>query len=146
MNTMAWLIRFGHVLGGATWLGGYVILAVVIIPLLERQRSEYLVQLAITAVRVMTYAGTLTIGFGLVLITRTRGFANLWQGEWGVLVIASFVVAIALMGIGDGALRPALRRLAADGDGSAAQRWAWVGLGLTVLAIAMMTRTIYAGS
>lgn len=146
MNTMAWLIRFGHVLGGATWLGGYVMLAMVIIPLLERERNEYLVQLAITAVRVMTYAGTLTIGFGLVLITRTRGVANLLRGEWGVLVIASFVVAIALMGIGDGALRPALRRLAVDGDGSTARRWAWAGLGLTMLAIGMMTRTIYAGS
>ena len=50
------------------------------------------------------------------------------------------------LGIGDGALRPALRRLAAGGDGGAARRWALIGLVLTVLAIGMMTRALYAGT
>ncbi|MDP9373266.1 MAG: hypothetical protein M3Q65_12600 [Chloroflexota bacterium] len=146
MAAVTWLIRYGHVLGGATWVGGYALLALVIVPLLEREPSAALGRLAIAAVRVLTYAGTLTIGFGLALITRTRGFANLLGGEWGALVLASAATAVALLGIGDGALRPALRRLTAGGDAAGARRWAIVGLALTVLAIGMMTRALYAGT
>lgn len=144
MTVLTWLIRYGHVLGGATWVGGYVLLALVIVPVLERGASEPVIRLAIGAVRLLTYAGTLTIGFGIALITRTRGFGNPF-GEWGALIVASFVVAVALLGIGDSALRPALRRLASGGDGRAVRRWAFVGLALTVLVLAMMTRALYAG-
>ena len=147
MTVLTWLIRYGHVLGGATWVGGYVLLALVIVPLLERGASEPVIRLAISAVRLLTYAGTLTIGFGIVLITRTRGFGNLFSGEWGALIVLSFVAAVALLGIGDSALRPALRRLATDSDaGRAVRRWAFVGLALTVLVLAMMTRALYASS
>jgi putative copper export protein len=147
MTVTTWLIRYGHVLGGAVWVGGYALLALVIVPLLERERSATLGRMAIAAVRVLTYAGTLTLGFGIALITRTRGFGSLFGGEWGALVIASFVTAVALLGIGDGALRPALRRLAAgQEDGGTARRWALTGFALTVLAIGMMTRAYYAGS
>ncbi len=146
MTVVTWLIRYGHVLGGGVWVGGYALLALVIVPMLERERSETLERLAITAVRVLTYAGTLTIGFGLVLITRTRGFASLFSGEWGALVIASAVAAIVLLGIGDGALRPALRRLATGEDGGGARRWAFVGFALTILTVGMMTRALYAAT
>lgn len=147
MSTLlTWLVRYGHVVGGATWVGGYALLALVIVPLVERERNAQLAGLAISAVRLLTYAGTLTIAFGLVLITRTRGFANLGRGEWGGIVITCFVIAVALLGIGDGALRPALRRLAAGGNSSGARRWALVGLGLTVLAVGLMTRALYASS
>jgi hypothetical protein len=61
----------------------------------------------------------------------------------GVLIIASFVAAIALLGIGDGALRPALRRLAAGNADTGARRWALIGFALTVLTIGMMTRALY---
>ena len=140
------LVRYGHVLCGAVWLGGYAVLALAIVPLLEKGPNETLGRLAVTVVRLLTYAGTLTIFFGILLITRTRGFANLFGGEWGGIVIASFVTAVALLGIGDGALRPALRRLAAWGDGAAARRWALAGFALTMLAIGMMTRALYASS
>lgn len=146
MTTWSWLVRYGHVLGGATWVGGYALLALVVVPILARERSATLGQLAITAVRVLTYAGTLTIALGLLLIGRTRGYAQLLGGEWGVLVLASLVVAVALMGIGDGALRPALRRLALGGDPAPARRWALIGLVLTILALGLMTRTYYAGT
>jgi hypothetical protein len=81
---ITWLVRYGHVLGGGLWVGGYALLALVIIPLLEQQRSNSIEQAAIKTVRVLTYAGTATMLFGLVLITRTRGFAGLFSGgEWG---------------------------------------------------------------
>jgi hypothetical protein len=41
-------------------------------------------------------------------------------------------------------LRPALRQLAATGDGSTARRFALAGLALTILAIGLMTRALYA--
>lgn len=144
---MTWLIRYGHVLAGALWLGGYVLLAFVILPLLAKHRTEVLESLAITTVRVMTYAGTATIAFGLVLITRTRGFQSVTAfGEWGGIIIACLVIAVALLGIGDGALRPAIQKLTQTGNARAAQRFAVIGLGLSVVAIGLMTRALYAVS
>jgi hypothetical protein len=145
--TMTWLIRYGHVLAGSLWLGGYVILALLILPLLAKYKTEILENLAITTVRVMTYAGTATIAFGLVLITRTRGFQSVTSfGEWGMIIITCIVIAIALLGIGDGALRPAIQKLTQTGNAQPAQRFAFVGLALTVIAIGLMTRALYAVS
>lgn len=143
---LTWIVRFGHVLGAACWVGGYALLALVLIPRLAREPDRRLAWIAASGVRLLTYSGTLTIGFGLVLITRTRGMENLLRGEWGALVLMSALLAVALMGIGDGALRPAIARLAAGGDGTAARRWALAGFGVTVLAVALMTRALYATS
>jgi len=152
MTTITWLTRYGHVLSAALWVGSYALLALVIVPVMERTAqtergaSTVLGALAVTAVRIGTYAGTLTIGFGLVLITRTRGFTSLFAGEWGGIVLVCFLLAIALLGVGDGALRPALNRLATGGEGGNARRLAYIGLGITALAIGLMTRAIYARS
>ncbi|MBA3943999.1 MAG: hypothetical protein H0X37_05490 [Herpetosiphonaceae bacterium] len=143
---LTWLIRYGHVLSGGVWVGGYALLALVVVPLMATGTNEVLNRLAITAVRILTYAGTLTIAFGIVLITRTRGVRSLLHGEWGMIVITCLVIAIGLLGLGDGALRPALRRLAATGDGRAARRFAWIGFGLTIVAVGLMTRALYARS
>lgn len=145
ITVVLWLIRYGHVLAGACWVGGYVLLALVIVPALEKGHTA-LFQVAINAVRVLTYAGTATIFFGILLITRTRGYGRLFTGEWGAIIIVCFLIAIALLGIGDGALRPALRHLVATGDGRKARRYAFIGLGLTILAIGLMTRALYARS
>ncbi len=133
-EVVSWLVRYGHVLGAAVWTGGYAALALVIVPLMERGANE-----AVATVRVGTYAGTLVIGFGVVLIGRTNGYDHLLGTAWGTLVLASAATALVLFGIGDGALRPALARLAAGGDGRAARRWSLIGLALTVLTIGMMT-------
>jgi hypothetical protein len=147
MLTITWLIRYAHVLGGGLWVGGYALLALVIIPYLEKSANNTLTPAAIAVVRLLTYSGMATIFFGVVLITRTRGFAALGSGgEWGAIVIACIVIAVALLGIGDGALRPALRQLAATGDGRRARRFAWIGFILTLLAIGFMTRALYASS
>lgn len=144
MSTIApWLMRYGHVLAGGVWVGGYALLAFVIIPVMRRGANETLKSISITAVRVLTYTGMTTIFFGLVLIMYTRGFDALFVSEWGALVVGSVAIAIALLGIGDGALRPALRDIETTGNGQRAQRFAIVGLALTVLAIGLMTRTLY---
>ncbi len=144
-EVVSWLVRYGHVLGAAVWTGGYATLALVIVPLLEKGANDTIGRLAVATVRVGTYAGTLVIGFGVVLIGRTNGYNHLLGTAWGTLVLASAATAVVLFGIGDGALRPALVRLAAGGDGRAARRWSLAGLALTVLAIGMMTGATYVG-
>jgi hypothetical protein len=144
---ITWLVHYGHVVGAGLWLGGYALLALVIIPLMARETNKILLPMAMTTVRVLTYAGVATILFGLILITRTRGFGAMVNfGEWGGIIVSCIVIAVALMGIGDGALRPALRRLAETGDSRPARRFAWIGFILTILAIGLMTRALYAVS
>jgi putative copper export protein len=143
MQFISWLIRYGHVLAATTWVGGYLLLAFYIIPRIQKgEKNESLVNLTIAIVRVLTYTGTLTMGFGLVLITRTRGFANLFTSTWGLLIITGFVIALVLLGIGDGALRPALRKIEQVGN-APARRWATIGAALTVLAVGIMTGATY---
>ena len=62
------------------------------------------------------------------------------------IVIGGLLIAVALLGIGDGALRPALRQLAEGGDSRKARRFAWLGFILTIIAIGLMTRALYAVS
>ena len=140
--TVTWLVRYAHVVGGALWLGGYAVLTFLLIPALAKgeQRLE---SLAETTVRILTYSGTLTIIFGLFLVTRTRGFERVSQGEWGAIIVACFVLAIALLGLGDGALRPALRRIKETNDVRPARRYALLGFALTLLAVGLMTHALY---
>ena len=145
-SILTWLVRFGHVAAAASWAGSYVVLAVVLVPALRRHPSDGLLQAVLALVRLASLVGIATMLFGLVLVARTRGYEYLLHGEWGGIVLAALVVAFALMGIGDSALRPALRRIADGGDGSAATRWAGIGAVLSVAAIAFMTRAIYATS
>lgn len=142
--TATWLIRYGHVVGGALWLGGYLILTFLLIPVLAKGSTSQLAQLTETLVRVLTYSGMATIFFGLVLVTRTRGFDNLPQGEWGKIIIACIVIAVALLGIGDGLLRPALRRIKETKNVRPALRFSLLGFVLTAVAVLLMTRALYA--
>jgi hypothetical protein len=144
---LTWLIRYGHVLGGGIWVGGYALLAIVIIPVMARQANAGLLPVAINTVRLVSFAGTATILFGLALIARTRGFAALvGGGEWGGIVVFCIGIAVVLLGMGDSGLRPALRHLAETGDAGRARRLAWIGFILTIIAIGLMTRALYAGS
>ncbi len=143
--TLTWLVRYGHVAAGALWLGGYLVLAFVLVPALAKRDGEgVLLRLALTTVRVLSYTGTATIFFGLLLVPRTRGYDNLLGGEWGGIVVSCIVIAVALLGLGDSALRPALRRLKETRDVRPAQRFALAGFALSLLAVGLMTRALYA--
>src|SRR5215204_5890691 len=108
---ITWLVRFAHVLGGGFWLGGYVVLALLNAPRLA-DGGLALNRLAQYLARAMTITGTATIAIGALLIARTRGYDTLLDGgEWGVILGACIVIAVALLGLGDSALMPALRRL-----------------------------------
>ena len=141
-----WLVRALHILGSACWLGGYALMLFVIVPALAREPNESIRRLAITATRVLSMAGGLTVLAGLALIWRTRGYAFLLAGEWGGIVISSFVLAIVMGAIGDALLRPAIRRLdpARPGTLAAVRRWTLAGLLVGVLILLLMTRAIYA--
>lgn len=149
MNTtilLTWLIRYGHVAAGAIWVGGYLVLAFLMIPALAKNTNDALEQLCHLTVRVLTYTGTATIFFGLLLVTRTRGFGSFFKGEWGAIMIICIVISIALLGIGDGGLRPALRRIKETGNVQPARRLAMLAFGLTILAVGLMTRALYVTS
>lgn len=142
---LTWLLRYGHVVSAAIWLGGYALLVLVLLPRLAREPNELYQTVLMAVVRLLTYAGTATILFGIFLITRTRGFNIILRGgEWGGIVLSCLVIAIILLGIGDGALRPALKPSADAKALRRAQRWAWLGFWLSILAAGLMTRTIYA--
>lgn len=146
---LTWGVRSAHVLGAAFWLGGYAIMLLVFVPFLARDRNETVRQLALATARIISFSGALTIVAGLVLIWRTRGYSFiLLGGEWRGIVVSCFVLAFAMMGVGDNGLRPALRRLDPDLPASVGpvRRWAMVGLGLGIAALLMMTRAIYARS
>ena len=145
-SVITWLVRYLHVTGATFWVGGYLLMAFVIVPRLAREPSESLARVALLGARVLSFSGALTIVAGLVLIARSRGYGQLFRGEWGGIVIASAALAVAMMGIGDSGLRPALRRVAAGSLESvgAARRWALLGLLAGVIALGSMTRAIYA--
>ena len=146
---LTWGVRSAHVLGAAFWLGGYAVMLLVFVPYLARERSEPVRELALATARIISFSGALTIVAGLVLIWRTRGYSFiLLGGEWGGIVVACFVLAFAMMGVGDNGLRLALRRLDPESPASVGpvRRWAMIGLGLGVVALMMMTRAIYARS
>ena len=144
--TLLWLLRFAHVLAASVWLGGYLALLLGFIPLLKRHTAPLLEQAAYRTVRIATYAGTATLFFGLLLVGRTRGYAAFGQGEWGIIVATCLGIAIAVLGIGDGALKPALRRLSATGNARRATAWTLAGLGLLSVAYLLMTKALYAAS
>jgi putative copper export protein len=145
---LTWGVRSAHVLGAAIWLGGYAIMLLVIVPYLTRERNETVRQLALATVRIISFAGSLTIVAGLALIWRSRGYGFLFVGEWGGIVVSCFVLAFIMMGVGDSGLRPAIRRLDPDVPASVGpvRRYAMIGMGLGVVALLMMTRAIYARS
>jgi hypothetical protein len=78
------------------------------------------------------------------LIWRTRGFGSLLGGEWGGIVITSIVLAVAMLGIGDSGLRPALRRIPPSGNAASARRLAIILFVIAVIVVALMTRAPYA--
>ena len=144
---ITWLIRYGHVLGAGIWVGGYAWLALVLLPGMAKHTPPTLVPVALTTIRVLTYTGTATLVLGLVLMAWTRGLAALTSGgEWGGIMWVGIALAVVLLGLGDGGLRPALRQLAATGESRRACRWAWLGLLVAILAVGVMTRALYAGS
>ena len=145
-SLITWLIRSMHVLGAAVWVGGYALLLLAIVPALSREPNASLRGLALATARVLSFAGLLTVLAGLTMIWRSRGYGFLLGGEWGGIVISSFVLALVLGAIGDAGLRPAIRRLEPDPAGGivAVRRWAVAGLVVGALAVLLMTRAIYA--
>lgn len=110
-------------------------------PLVRNPENEDLRSVAILTVRTLTCAGSVTFGFGIVLIYETRGLSGL-ATTWGVLVGFSALIALLLFALGDGAIRRALL-LATPATLRRAHALSVLGLVLTLLALGLMTRTLY---
>ena len=142
MEILSWFIRYGHVVFAALWVGGYAMLAFEGIPDLAQnpQRQERIIAL----LRLLTYAGTLVLGFGIVLVTQTRGFNQLFSSAWGICIVLGIVIAVTLLGLGDGALRPAILQRSPAGI-QRARRWATIAFVLAIIAVGLMTGATYFG-
>ncbi len=139
-----WLVRYAHVAAATLWVGGYALLVFIVLPRVARDPGGELARLAMASVRWLTYAGTATLFFGILLIRETRGFDHLTRGPWGAHVLASAAIAVAVLGLGDGAVRPALRR--APAGAAKARRWGMMAFVLLLAAVGLMTRALYAAS
>jgi hypothetical protein len=80
------------------------------------------------------------------MLDRDAGFLKKSLHLKGGIMWVGIALAVALLVLGDGGLRPALRQWAATGESRRARRWAWVGLLVAILAVGLMTRALYAGS
>lgn len=142
MEIVSWLIRYGHVAFAALWVGGYAMLALTGIPsLAESPQAEKRI---IALIRLLTYVGVLVLGFGVALITRTEGFNQLIGSAWGVCILLGMAIAVTLLGIGDGVLRPAILQRSPAGL-RRAQRWAMIGFALALIAVGLMTGATFLG-
>ncbi len=139
-DPISFLVRYLHVVGAVVWVGGYAVLALTLIPRLGGSNGSgaALARAALSVSRLLSAAGLWTMLAGLALIPLTRGFGQLFGGEWGGGVLVGILLAIVMMGLGDGALRPALRR--AEQDPAAAPRAR--ALALVVFLLGILTLAI----
>ncbi len=134
------LVRYLHVAGAVVWVGGYAVLTFAILPAAASAPAQPVSAVALRTARLLSGAGLLTILAGVALIPVTRGFGSL-STQWGVSVIVGIVLAVLMMGLGDGALRPALRRGVERGspEGAVSARtWATATFVLGLVALAIM--------
>lgn len=128
------------------WVGRYALLSSSIAPSPRKERDERLGRIAIAIVGVGTYAGTLTLAFGGVLISRVPvDYGSLVGMMWGTLVVSSIVAAVAPLGLGDAGLRRAIRRLAGGHEGVAQHRVS-AGLAPAGLAHGRTAAAVYASA
>ncbi len=131
------VVRYLHVVGAVVWVGGYAILALAIVPRLANGARGPVSETALSVSRLLSMAGGATLLLGLVLVPLTRGFGELLSSQWGISVLVAIVLSVAMMGLGDGALRPALRRVA-GGDAEASRRASSVALAALVLGLVVL--------
>jgi uncharacterized membrane protein len=137
---MALTLRFLHVLGAVTWIGGMLFIALVLVPVARGLNDPTL------RTRLVREAGSRfrTVGWialGVLLVT---GLGNLWlrpyllelprfQGKLGLVVLA-----LALSAIHDFVIGPRARRPGADPAWRARASWLARANGVVVLAIVLL--------
>jgi uncharacterized membrane protein len=130
------LVRFGHVLGVALWLGGMIVLAAVVLPAARGGGDPAAARAMITrAARRFGIVGgvawllILVTGFGL-LEHRGLSVADLTASEYGRRILAKLVLLLVLgvivlaHALWQG---PRVRRAEAAQDAGALRRWRIVG-------------------
>jgi len=129
VDSGAAIVQFVHVAGGAAWFGGSLFANAVLLPFVVRQspeRQRELIRGVILGPERLMIAAALTAAVtGLVrgiVFGRIQG-ADALGTPYGLVWIASIVVAIAVFAIGGRVTSPAARRLRDDDgvwdDGSA---------------------------
>ena len=133
----AWtLVRFGHLLGVAVWIGGMVFLGAVAVPVARASGGPEASRKLITTVarRFAPFAGAawlliLATGMGLI---HHRGLTlgDLSATDYGQKLLAKLVIllAIGVLALVHGLWQgPSVRRAEEAGDAAAARRWKITG-------------------
>lgn len=143
-TVVAWLVRYLHVVGAVIWVGAYAVTAFALAPRLADGAASPVASATLAVARLASRAGLVTLLAGVLLIPLSRGFEQLFTSTWGVLVLAAMVLSVVLLGVGDGALRPALRRAeqatGAPEAAGAARRFATAAflIGIGILAVMLV--------
>ena len=121
MDVGVFVVQLVHVAGGAAWFGGSLFANVVLIPYIGRQspdrRGGLVAGMILGPERIMIAAALTAALSGLV---RGVGFGRVTSLEvlgtaYGVVWLASILVAIAVFAVGGRVTSPAARSLAAAG-------------------------------
>ena len=130
------LVRFGHLLGVAVWVGGIILMGAVVVPAArafnDRATARTLIVAAARRFGMVAGAAWVLIfvtGFGLIS-HRNLSMADLPDSEYGQRLLAK-IVLLVLMGVV--ALLhatwqgPSVSRAEAAGDAAGARRWRIIG-------------------
>ena len=112
------VVQFMHVFSGVLWLGGGLYTVFVQTPALmsvpPAARGPVLAKLAPRQVTYLLRLGEITIALGILNFFATgrgRELENLFGSRWAMAIVVGATLAIVLLGIGHGILKPSVMRL-----------------------------------
>lgn len=136
MDDLWTLVRFGHVLGVALWVGGIIIMGAVMVPaaraLNDRETARTVIRnIARRFGMVGGIAWVLILVTGMGLIShRDLEMSELADSDYGRRILAKLILLVAMgviAGLHAAWQGPAVQRAEAAGDAEAARRWRIVG-------------------
>jgi putative copper export protein len=151
----AWtLVRFLHLLGVATWVGGLVFLGAIAVPAARADAGPDGARSVITrigrrfaAVGGVAWLVILVTGFGL-LDQRGLSISDLPDSDYGRRLLAKIglLLALGVITVVHGAWQgPRVRRAMEAGDGAAARRWRRAGAALDAVTLVASLAALWLG-
>lgn len=160
-----YLVQFLHVFSGVLWVGGGLYTLFVQTPALmaapPQARGPVLGQIVPRQVNYLLRLGEVTIALGILNVFAS-GKARLLQealgSRWSLAIVVGAILALVLLGIGHGILKPSAMRLlelgpkAAGGDAAAGAEagaiiarlktvgYAQIGLGIVIIGAMVLAR------
>lgn len=111
------VVRTLHILAGVLWIGGVVFAGVVVGRSMAdappQVKGPAMGRIGPVSFRVLSWAGALTIVFGVILqVLITNGGYS--QTTWNMVIGLASLIAVAMMGIAGAVIGPTLKKMAAQ--------------------------------